>query len=485
MADQLYNLEAERAALGAALLDAAAAAAVRGALRAEDFSKEGHRAIYNAIARSVDRGQPCDPVTVGGVLRQAGDLENAGGMAYLSSLLDACPATSAAGHYIKIITDNAKKRRLRGTLAGIMTSIDESGQSAEELTSQAEQAIFAISTGRAGEDQQRSAAEYLRAFLDKIMDSAAAPAISTGFYNLDNALDGGLYPGLYILGAISSAGKTSYALQLADQLAQRGQDVLFFSLEMAREELIAKSISRNTFLLAGEDQSQDAKTARGIMAGAKYATYSNREKALIKQAIGTYREYAGNLFIFESCGNFGAEQISQEIRRHIVNTGKRPAVFVDYLQILAPYDTRSSDKQNTDKAVLELKRISRAHEIPVIAISSLNRKSYSSDNPNRGRVSMADFKESGAIEYSADVLLALEFTSAGGEDYNEKSEKQNERREMALQILKNRNGKIPKEGLKYKYYCWFNCFTEESEDRPAWSETEQLSTETKFKVKHY
>lgn len=306
-----------------------------------------------------------------------------------------------------------------------------------------------------------SAAEHLRDFLDGITNSVNTPAISTGFDILDRVLDGGLYEGLYIIGAISSLGKTTLALQIMDQLAQNGQDVLIFSLEMARSELIAKSISRLTYLNATD--TRHAKNTRGITAGARYKNYSSEEKALINTAIGKYREYAQHIFIHEGIGDIGIEKIKEVVQQHISITGNKPVVLIDYLQIMAPYDMRSTDKQNTDKAVLELKRLSRDCKIPVIGISSFNRDSYKEGNANKGKVSQADFKESGAIEYSADVLIGLEFAAAGSKEYNEKEEKKKNPRNIRLVVIKNRNGKAW-ESVDFKYYQMFNYFEESTGD---------------------
>ena len=311
-----------------------------------------------------------------------------------------------------------------------------------------------------------SAAAHIQDFLHGIVESVNTPAISTGFDSLDRILDGGLYEGLYILGAISSLGKTTLALQLADNLAQQGQDVLIFSLEMARSELIAKSISRHTFLLA--DNKAYAKTTRGITAGARYANYNQTEKQIIQKAVAAYKEYAPHIFIHEGVGDIGIEEVKKVVLQHISITGRKPIVFIDYLQILAPYELRASDKQNTDKAVLELKRLSRDYKIPVIGISSFNRESYKENSSNRGRVTQADFKESGAIEYSADVLIGLEFAGAGDKTYSEKEEKKKNPREVQLVILKNRNGRAW-ESANFKYYQLFNYFKEEdpAEEEPA------------------
>lgn len=298
--------------------------------------------------------------------------------------------------------------------------------------------------------------------LSKLRESiktGANTSTPTGFTLLDAELDGGLYPGLYILGAISSLGKTTLMLQIADQIAKQGRDVLYFSLEMEANELISKSISRLTFLNCNGNKS-NAKTARGISTPSRHANYSDTERALIHDAMTQYGTYASHLYIYEGVGDLGVEQIKKQVAEHIELTNNVPLVFIDYLQILAPYDVRASDKQNTDKAVLELKRLSRDHKTPVIAISSFNRDNYTSE------VSMSAFKESGAIEYGSDVLLALQPQNMKpGQTASEQKEnaemvkncKANVERNVEAVILKNRNGKTGGK-VSFKYYSLFNCF---------------------------
>ena len=305
-----------------------------------------------------------------------------------------------------------------------------------------------------------SSAANLQSFIDGIAASANTPCINTGFDKLDNALDGGLYEGLYIMGAISSLGKTSLALQICDQIAQTGQDVLIFSLEMARAELMSKSISRHTFILAHEHYNRApdkanriAKTARGITDGKRYINYDREERELINNSVKAYSEYAGRIYINEGVGNIGADQIRDTISKHVHFTGRKPLVVVDYLQILAPYNERATDKQNTDKAVLELKRISRDYKTTVIAISSLNRMSY------KDAIGMEAFKESGAIEYSADCLIGLQLKGAGREGFNATEEKKKDPRIIEAIILKNRNAAVG-DAIPLLYYPRFNFFEE-------------------------
>lgn len=299
-------------------------------------------------------------------------------------------------------------------------------------------------------------AYYLQDFINGIAESVNTPCISTGFTNLDNILDGGLYEGLYVIGAISSLGKTTLVSQIVDQIAEKNTDVLIFSLEMARSEIISKSISRNTaknILVNGGDV-RYAKTSRGITTGARYTKYSQAEIELINKSIKDYEQYARNIYISEGVGDIGVMQIREAVKQHILYTGKTPVVVVDYLQILAPYNEKYTDKQNIDRAIIELKRISRDYKTPVIGISSFNRASY------KESVTMESFKESGAIEYSSDVLIGLQLKGVGDINFNLNEAKSKEPREIELLVLKNRNGKT---GAKanFKYYAIFNYFVEE------------------------
>lgn len=337
------------------------------------------------------------------------------------------------------------------------------------------------------EELRREAVAYsLPGFLKDIENSKKASFIPTGFSSLDSLLDGGLYAGLYVVGAISSLGKTSLCLQIGDQVAASGHDVIIFSLEMARNELIAKSVSRMTLIndLAENGSTANAKTTRGILTGTRYASYSQKERELIQKSIASYAEYAKNLYIVEGVGDVGIEEIREKVQTHIKLTGKAPVLIIDYLQIIAPADMRATDKQNTDKAVLELKRLSRDYGIPVIGISSFNRDNYTAP------VNLASFKESGAIEYSSDVLIGLQYE---GMDYREgEADKAREKRirelmkdavetgkagkpqKIQVKVLKHRNGS--KGDALLDFYPMFNYFTdkvaEDGESGSGWSKSE-------------
>lgn len=306
---------------------------------------------------------------------------------------------------------------------------------------------------------RNSAANYIDNFMSDIIEDSNNRVISTGFPKLDKLLDGGLYPGLYIIGAASSLGKTTFALQMADQIAQQGRDVLIISLEMARAELMAKSISRLTFLEAYNSGGwiQNAKTTRGIMTGSRYANYSEAELDLIDKAISAYKKYANHIFIHEGMGDLGAEQIRELVEQHKKITGKAPVLLVDYLQIMAPADIRATDKQNADRNTVELKRISRDYEIPVISISAVNRASYSS------RITMESLKESGGIEYGSDVVIGMNLRGVGTDGFNLSEAKAKKPREIDVEILKQRNGGL---GIvDFDYNTLFNYYDDQTKKR--------------------
>ena len=303
-----------------------------------------------------------------------------------------------------------------------------------------------------------SAAASLAEFVDGIKKSVDTPFIPTGFKQLDNVLDGGLFEGLYIFGAISSLGKTTFVTQIADQIAMSGRDVLVISLEMAKTEIMAKSISRLTIqrVLETGGDAKFAKTSRGITTYSRWDKYCDEELQLIGNSIHDYEKYADHIYISEGIGDIGVEEIRGKIQKHIDFTGNVPVVVIDYIQILAPYSERMTDKQNTDRAVMELKRISRDYKLPILGISSLNRDNYNSP------ISMVAFKESGAIEYSSDVLIGLQLEGTGEKDFDVNQAKSKNPREIELKILKNRNGATGGT-IEFSYYPMFNYFMESAE----------------------
>lgn len=360
------------------------------------------------------------------------------------------------------ITDQIKanKRRIR-EIAQKEDKTEEEEAEAVELAG--EQAKLIEQRYR-----QSSVSGYIVDFLNGVTESASTPPISTGFRSLDEELGGGLYEGLYTIGAVTSLGKTTLILQICDQIARSGKDVLIFSLEMARTELMAKSISRHTLQYVKSNNLfiSNAKTARGITDGARYKHYSDAEKDIINKATAEYSTYTDHIYIYEGIGNIGVAEIRKAVDLHKSNTGEAPVVVVDYLQILAPPDYRMTDKQATDRNIVEMKRISRDYKIPVIGISSYNRENYRKGSDSNGAVTLEAFKESGALEYTSDVAIGLQFYGAGDKDFDLTEAKKEDPRKIELVILKNRNGKSWGK-VPFTYYPLFNTF---EEGKKSWKE---------------
>lgn len=287
-------------------------------------------------------------------------------------------------------------------------------------------------------------------------------AIPTSFSDLDRRLDGGLHCGFYVFGAGTAMGKTAFVLQLADNIAKAGTDVLYFSLEMSQRELIARSLSRESYFV----DSQNALSTRQVL---KKRTQNEEEKTALKEAFARYKQYAKHLYFFESIADTKAEDIRKTIANHIAITNRKCIVVVDYVQILASADNRLTDKQAIDKNVVELKRISRDFNICVFALSSFNRESYNAV------VSLSSLKESGSLEFTSDCVLAMQLAGFDYEDkesdnnrlkrireLKERNTRKKERGdaiEMQLKILKNRNG-VTCDDIRLMFKSRYNYFYE-------------------------
>ncbi|PEM69269.1 DnaB-like helicase C-terminal domain-containing protein [Bacillus pseudomycoides] len=285
--------------------------------------------------------------------------------------------------------------------------------------------------------------------LDFFTEMKPVEPIKLHFPKLNEVL-GGLRTGLYVLGAISSLGKTTFVQEVVDKVAEQGEHVLFFSLEMGRKELVAKSLVRTMGELKVEKKVNGEITyTRDLLSG------KIKNQNILTLAIGEYEQTAKNLFVHEGMFDIDVYMIRQEIEKHIRLHNKKPIIVVDYLQILQPVNDRMTEKQTVDKNITELKRITRDFEVPLIAVSSFNRGNYNSE------ASFSAFKESGAIEYSSDVVLALELEKVRDtQDSTELNKAKSEKiRKINLKVLKNRFGKAFEE-IQYDYITEMNKFKE-------------------------
>ena len=287
--------------------------------------------------------------------------------------------------------------------------------------------------------------------------------IKTGFSEFDRQT-GGLYPGLYVLPALSSLGKTTFACQMADQIAAQGHDVLFFSMEMSRLEMVSKSINR---YVAKADKESGINS---LMIRRNMLHPEQREK--VAAAVMAYKEAVGaRLSIIEGNLKCDISFIGEKIRQYIARNNTRPVVFIDYLQILQPGEVKGrtqSKREAIEDAVEQVKILSRELSITIIVISSVNRANYLAP------IDFESIKESGGIEYTADAIFGLQLQVLHDPVFEEEKKIKEKRelikraksenpRKLELVCLKNRYGRIDI-AVSFVYYPSLDLYVEDTEN---------------------
>ena len=327
-------------------------------------------------------------------------------------------------------------------------------------------------------------ADLIDALKDRIHEKRAG--IKTGFSLLDAALGDGLPYGLIVMGAIPSLGKTTYALQIADYIASSGQDVLYIALEQSAAELASKSLSRMSFCprYHYEDESTYHKKNYVALSDLKIRTYSDPKR--IDSYISRYSEgIAPNMFICSPHDFLTPDDVVALVRSHAEARGIAPVLVVDYLQILSPQNPRFDEKQAADYASIRFRTLADDIKTPIICVSSFNRMNYTEP------VSLISFKESGGIEYGADVVLGFQLYGTGTLDgknpIDPDEEKKKNPRRIEVKVLKNRAGLTGKT-LYYNYYPEVSRFCEvngphypigERWEAPIYRSTKKIDGETK------
>lgn len=282
--------------------------------------------------------------------------------------------------------------------------------------------------------------KYEADLLDETLLSIEAPKPGrpTGFAHLDDVLHGGLRPGLAMVAGTPGAGKTTFLKQMADQLAEGGAPVLFFSYEQSAEELRLKTLSRLSSI-----------ENRQLKAGNIGAS----ERRHLMQAIDQYRRFGSRMKIIEGDGRYTVSAIRMLALQERARMDQSPIVIIDYLQILPTGDMEATDKrQQVDLLVSELRRLARDLDTTVIAISSMSRGQYD-------KAQLDAFKESGGIEYTADIAIVLKV---------EANDRPAERR-VTMRVVKNRNGE--RADIDMRYLTIYDKFIDESSKPISYSQS--------------
>lgn len=385
-----YDQEAERAVLGAIMLDPRAVDAAAEVLRAADFHRPAHQAIFEAMLDLSTRSEPIDPVTLRSELERRGALDRAGGAAYLGSLLDALPRTTNVAHYAGIVRDRSILRQVLAVSEEIKESASSGTLSARELLDKAEDRLFELSQkGHRGgfEPIQEVARQGLETLEELLERRELITGVATGYKKLDWMTSGFQKGDMVILAARPSMGKTALALNIAQQAATRnGIAVGIFSLEMSAEQLFFRMVSSEAMVPAHK-----LRTGR----------VSDEEWARVTQAFDTLTR--AKIFVDDSAAVTPMEIRSKARRlKHEADVG---LLVIDYLQLMSMGGRYTSRQQEISDISRSIKAIAKDLGIPVLALSQLSRAPDQRQGDHRPQLS--DLRESGAIEQDADIVMFI------------------------------------------------------------------------------
>ncbi|MEJ5198508.1 MAG: replicative DNA helicase [Anaerolineae bacterium] len=409
------NPEAEEAVLGSLLIDPDAIIKVASFLEPDDFYREKNGWIYQAILDLHERREPADFVTLVDELERRNQLQQVGGAAYITSLINSVPTAVHVEHYAHIVERTATLRRLIAAAGQIAALAYEEAEDVDEVVDRAEQLIFNVSERRIRRDLT-PVRQIMHTVVDRLdylhRHKGDLLGVPSGFSKLDKLLGGFQKSDLIILAARPGVGKTSLALNIAVNAAKRyGQRVAFFSLEMSSEQLVQR-------LLAAETGINQQRLRLGEIA--------DDEWPILMEAAGVLSE---TLLFIDDTPAVSALELRTKARRLQAEHGL-DMVIVDYLQLMRS-DTRSENRvQEISYISRSLKSLARELEVPLIALSQLSRavESRSDHKPV-----LSDLRESGAIEQDADVVMFI---------YREEMVKENTERKNIADVIvaKHRNG---------------------------------------------
>lgn len=380
------NLEAEQSVLGSILLKEQVFGTVLEILKPTDFYRKSHQIIYEAMIDLFDRNDPHDLLTVTNLLKDANQLEEIGGAAYLASLTSIVPVTANINSYAKIVRQKSILRRLIEVNTDIASRCYEEQGDIDLLVDQAEQAIFEIAGTKS--DQNFTPIKQIVPGAFKTVEQLykrkeLITGVPTGYHEIDK-MTAGLQPSdLIILAARPSMGKTSFAMNIAQNAAIEGKiGTAVFSLEMSKEQLVMRLLSS-----VGRIDSQRIRTGK----------LQDQDWPKLSRAVGMLTE--APIYIDDTPA-ISVLEMRAKVRR-LAAQYDIGLIIVDYLQLMRGRSSTENRTQEISEISRSLKALAKEHKIPVIALSQLNRGLESRTDK---RPMMSDLRESGAIEQDADVI---------------------------------------------------------------------------------
>ena len=412
--------------LGGLMLDDNAWDAVSERVSSQDFYRSDHRMIFRCMEDLVERNQPLDIITISESLEAAGELENIGGLAFISDLASSIPTTTNINAYATIVRERATVRGLISVAHEIADSgFNPGGRTSEELINEAEAKVFRISDDRPNVGGPESVRPLLTKAVERIdllyQTKGALTGVSTGFRDLDEITSGLQASDLIIVAGRPSMGKTAFMMNMAESaVISGGHPVLVFSMEMPADSLVLRMLSS----LGRIDQS---KIRTGQLGDDDWPRLTSAVTLLNDKS----------LFIDDTPALTPGE-IRSRARRVAREHGDLGMIVIDYLQLMQTATAVENRAGEISEISRSLKAIAKEFGCPVIAGSQLNRGLE--QRPDKRPV-MSDLRESGAIEQDADVIIAI----YRDEVYHEDAEKGI----AEVIILKQRNGPIGKKKLAF------------------------------------
>lgn len=423
------NLQAEESVLGAVIFDHEAFPKAVELVGDEDFYKESHRRIYRAMLDLFERNEPIDIITLTDALKRNGDLDAVGGIQYLTYLANSVPTAANIRYHAKLIREKAMLRHLIHTSTEIISRVYEDTTDADEMVDHAEKMIFDIAEKRTGasfavlKEVIKDTFKMIEHLYDKKESITGVPS---GYKDLDEMTSGFQAGDLVIVGGRPGMGKTAFALNIGQHVAINNKEpVAVFSLEMSKEQLAMR-------MLCSESEVDSSRVRKGFIGRQDWPRLTNAAGRLAEAPI----------FIDDSSAVTVLE-VRAKARRLKMEHGGLSLVIVDYLQLMRGRGNAERREQEISEISRGLKALAKELKVPVIALSQLNR---GVEGRTDKRPTLADLRESGAIEQDADVIIFL----YRDEVYN-KTTPYKGRAEII--IAKQRNGPTGTVNLTFLSHC--------------------------------
>ena len=417
-----HSIEAERAILGAILLNKDAFDAVSSIVKAEDFYSDNHRVIYEALVSIVGKNQRADYVLLSEELKKSQKLEAVGGILYLTNLTtDIVDAYNVEDH-AKIVRDKAHLRKLIHVANAVESMAYREEEEAEDIVNRAEQMVLDVSGTTKGESSFSAMRDVVYETIDRINElqrhKGILTGVSTGFKDLDNLTSGLQKSDLILVAARPSMGKTAFTLNIAQNVAMKSKkNVAFFSLEMSKTQLVARVLAAVAGINSG-------RIRNGQLSQEDWG-----------KAINALNDLAEAPLYIDDTSGLTPQLMKKKLRRLIQEHGELGLVVVDYIQLMENGGKKMADNRQQEVSAIsrQLKIMAREFNVPLIALSQLSRgvESRADKTPM-----LSDLRESGSLEQDADIVAFL-----NRENYQD-TEDTSDGVETQVIIRKHRNGEL-------------------------------------------